>query len=109
MQRTPTNRSDMARFSRNTFVMVRIRLFCTSVRITNEFPITARKKIIAYNGICTFPVASQLAMLGEGAVKFPVPTDDEDPFIINGYPGVVVVLAWEVRVGNAPVSIVMAR
>lgn len=63
MQRTPRNRSEMARFSRNTFVIVRIRLFCTSVRMTSEFPITANRKITAYSGICTLPMASQLAVL----------------------------------------------
>lgn len=66
MQRTPRNRSDMARFSRNTFVIVRILLFCTSVRITSEFPITASRKIIAYIGICTLPISPKLVVVATG-------------------------------------------
>lgn len=66
MQRTPRNRSDMARFSRNTFVIVRILLFCTSVRITSEFPITASRKITAYIGICTLPIRPKLVVVGTG-------------------------------------------
>lgn len=63
MQRTPKNRSEMAKLSRNTLVIVRIRLFCTSVKITSEFPMTARRKMTAYNGICTLLIADQLAEL----------------------------------------------
>lgn len=63
MQRTPKNRSEMAKLSRNTLVIVRIRLFCTRVRITSEFPMTARRKMTAYNGICTLLIADQLAEL----------------------------------------------
>lgn len=65
MQRTPRKRSEMAKLRRNTFVIVRILLFCTSVRITSELPITASRKMTAYNGICTLPWASQLAVFVE--------------------------------------------
>lgn len=68
MQRTPKNRSEMAKLSRNTLVIVRIRLFCTRVRITSEFPMTARRKMTAYNGICTLLIADQLAELAFTAV-----------------------------------------
>lgn len=53
---TPSNISDTAKFNKNTFVIVRIRRFCTNVIITRALPITANKRIVAYNGICILPV-----------------------------------------------------
>jgi hypothetical protein len=47
----PSNKSDTARFSKNKFVIVLIRRLCIKVNITKIFPITARKKMIAYKKI----------------------------------------------------------
>lgn len=44
---TPSNMSDMAKFSRNTLVMVRIRRFCISVNITKELPMIANNRMVA--------------------------------------------------------------
>lgn len=46
MHRTPNKISEMAKFSRNTLVMVRIRRFWISVRITNAFPIMANNRMV---------------------------------------------------------------
>lgn len=48
IQNTPKNKSDTARLSKNRLVVVRIRLFCTSVRITREFPTVANRNMIQY-------------------------------------------------------------
>lgn len=42
IQKTATSRSLTDKFNRNTFVTVRILLFCISVTITNKFPTTAK-------------------------------------------------------------------
>jgi hypothetical protein len=51
MQNTPKNKSETAKFNKNKLVIVRIRLFCTRVNITREFPITANKNITEYIGM----------------------------------------------------------
>ena len=56
IQKTANSKSDMDRFSRNTFVTVRIRRFCASVTITKVFPITDSRNIKLYNGIRTSPL-----------------------------------------------------
>lgn len=48
------NKSLMARFSKNTFVTVLIRLFWTNVKITSMFPTTDNTKMRQYNGISIF-------------------------------------------------------
>lgn len=55
MHSTPSKISENAKFRRNTLVMVRIRRFCTNVRMTSPLPITASNRMVAYNGIWTRP------------------------------------------------------
>lgn len=55
IHRTPSRRSDTARLSRNTFVIVLILWLWTSVSITRELPATASRKIVAYSGIWMRP------------------------------------------------------
>lgn len=59
IQKTPNRISENAKFNKNTFVMVRIRRFCTNVIMTSAFPTTANNKMIAYNGISSRPLDSQ--------------------------------------------------
>lgn len=59
MQKTPSRRSDTDRLSRNTLVIVRMRWFCTRVKITSTLPTTANKNIREYRGICTLPAPHQ--------------------------------------------------
>lgn len=58
MHSTPSKMSDTAKFSRNTFVIVRIRRFCISVKITSELPTMANNRMVAYSGIWMQPVDS---------------------------------------------------
>lgn len=58
IQKTPSRISETAKFNKNTFVIVRIRRFCTSVIMTNAFPTMANSKMVAYNGIWSRPLAS---------------------------------------------------
>lgn len=46
MHSTPSKISEMAKFNRNTLVMVRIRRFWINVRITNALPIMANNRIV---------------------------------------------------------------
>lgn len=59
IQKTPNKISETAKFNKNTFVIVRIRRFCTNVKITSPFPTTANNSIIAYNGISSRPLDNQ--------------------------------------------------
>lgn len=59
IQKTPNRISETAKFNKNTFVMVRIRRFCTKVMITKAFPTMASNRIVAYNGIWSRPLESQ--------------------------------------------------
>lgn len=56
MQKTPNRISETAKFNKNTFVMVRIRRFCTNVIMTSAFPTMANSKMVAYNGIWRRPL-----------------------------------------------------
>lgn len=66
----------LTKFNRNTFVTVRIRLFCSRVISTSELPTTERKKIAAYRG--TIKSVSKLApflattFTGTAAVAFAI-------------------------------------
>lgn len=59
IQNTPNKISETAKFNKNTFVIVRIRRFCTSVIMTNELPTSVSNKIVAYNGIWTRALENQ--------------------------------------------------
>lgn len=50
--------SEIAKFNRNTLVMVRIRRFWINVKMTNAFPTIARSKIVMYKMICMRLVVS---------------------------------------------------
>ena len=51
IQNTASNKSLTDRFSRNTLVIVRMRRFCTRVRITSAFPPIDNTKITEYSTI----------------------------------------------------------
>lgn len=53
MQNTARSKSLTDKFSKNTFVTVRIPLFWTSVIITSRFPTTDNTNIRTYRGIVT--------------------------------------------------------
>lgn len=52
MHNTPNSTSDMAKLSRKTLVMVRIRRFWINVKMTSVLPTMANNKIVAYKIIC---------------------------------------------------------
>lgn len=76
MHSTPSRMSDTAKFSRNTFVMVRIRLCCTSVMMTRILPTMASNRIVAYNGIWMRPNEYQDADAAAVDVVVDVATDN---------------------------------
>lgn len=51
IQNIPNNKSEIAKLSKNTFVIVLIRRLWINVNITNKFPITASRNIIEYSNI----------------------------------------------------------
>lgn len=55
IQNTPRNKSLIAKLSKNKFVIVLIRRLCMSVKMTNKFPITARRNITEYKNIIHVP------------------------------------------------------
>lgn len=58
IHKTPNKMSETAKFNKNTLVIVRIRLFCTSVKMTSALPVTANNKIVVYSGIWIRPIDS---------------------------------------------------
>jgi uncharacterized radical SAM superfamily protein len=62
IQKTARRRSLIAKFNRNTLVTVLILLFCTNVKITRPFPITARMKIVLYIPIAIFVEVSSSSL-----------------------------------------------
>lgn len=73
IQKTANRRSLIDKLSRNTFVTVRIRLFCMMVMMTKKLPTTARRKIKQYKGICISQLNSADCRLPSVLLSDPFP------------------------------------
>lgn len=86
MHRTPSKISEMARLSRNTFVMFRMRRFWINVRMTRELPTMASSRMVAYSDIWMWPVESHedgafvmVTFLSADDVRFALCTTNATP------------------------------